>query len=314
MLDAVIVGAGMAGLSAARTLRGAGMTVAVVERSSAVGGRLATHSAGAGRADSGAQFFTARSAEMHAAVAAWSADGAVQEWCRGFGAAIDGHPRYVGVGGMASLATYLARGLDLRLGQPVQLIEPAAGSWRVGTLEARSVIVTVPGASPLAMFAPALPLDPDVVAAVRNLSFHPTLALLVATPRGASVHEPGGVQLDNDPTWSFVADNRRKGVSGTPVVTLHARHDVSARRFDEPDAALLPSLLDAAAPWTGEGPAGEVRLVRWAAAAPRVTLRERYVILARTPGLLVLAGDAYGGPKVEGAYLSGLAAAGALLA
>ncbi|GAC1379683.1 MAG: FAD-dependent oxidoreductase [Acidimicrobiales bacterium] len=313
MLDAVIVGAGMAGLTAAKALQVAGMTVAVIEQAATVGGRLATHPAGAGRADSGAQFFTARSAEMRSAIAAWSADGAVEEWCRGFGAVTDGHPRYAGTGGMATLATYLAGGLDVRLGAPVRLLDPAAASWRVGSVEARSVIVTVPGAAALDLVAPALPLDPEVVAAVRSLSFHPTLALLVATPRGASVPEPGGVQLNDDPTWSFIADNRRKGVSNTPVVTLHARHDVSARRFAETDGMLVPSLLHAAAPWIGAGPVDDVRLVRWAAAAPRLTLAERCVLLARAPGPLVLAGDAYGGPKVEGAYLSGLAAADAVM-
>ena len=313
MLDAIVVGAGMAGLTAAQALQDAGRSVVVVEQGATVGGRLATHFAGAGRGDSGAQFFTTRSPEMRAAVAAWSADGAVEVWCRGFGTT-DGHPRFAGTGGMATLAAYLARDVDVHLGAPVRHISPGAGSWQLGSLEARSVIVTVPGTAGLDMVDPALPLDPAVVAAVRTLSFHPTLALLVATPQGPSVPEPGGVQLADDPTWSFVADNRRKGVSATPVVTLHARHDVSARRFDEAEATLVPSLLDAAAPWIGAGPVDEVRLVRWADAAPRSTLTERCVVLARTPGPLVLSGDAYGGPKVEGAYLSGLAAAATVMA
>ena len=312
MLDAVVVGAGMAGLTAARTLHEAGMTVVVVELSDTVGGRLATHVAGEGRGDTGAQFFTTRSAEMRSAVATWSAGGAVEEWCRGFGTA-DGHPRFTGTGGMATLGAFLARGLDMRLGVPVQRIGAAGVCWRVGSLETRSVIVTVPGTAGLGMVDPQTPLDPDALAAVGTLAFHPTLALLVATRQRASVPEPGGVQLDDDPTWSFVADNQRKGVSATPVVTLHARHDVSAQRFDEADDLLVPSLLDAAAPWIGTGPVEEVRLVRWASAAPRSTLPQRCLVLARLPGPLVFAGDAYGGPKVEGAYLSGVAAATAVM-
>ncbi|MBE0566903.1 MAG: NAD(P)-binding protein [Krumholzibacteria bacterium] len=58
--DVLVVGAGMSGLMAAQTLTDQGVRVLVLEKDSSVGGRLATRRIGGGRADQGAQFFTAR--------------------------------------------------------------------------------------------------------------------------------------------------------------------------------------------------------------------------------------------------------------
>ena len=55
-----IVGAGMAGITCARTLMQAGHTVTVFEKSAAAGGRMATRKSPFGTFDHGAQYFTVR--------------------------------------------------------------------------------------------------------------------------------------------------------------------------------------------------------------------------------------------------------------
>ena len=54
-------------------------------------------------------------------------------------------------------------------------------------------------------------------------------------------------------------------------------------------------------------------IFRWPYAVPLSTYPERYLLSVLTPPL-AFAGDAFDGPRVEGAVLSGLAAAGALFA
>src|SRR4051794_21204248 len=113
-----VIGAGLAGLLAARRLRDAGVDVVVRESGRVVGGRLATVDMGGGhrgRADMGAQFFTVRSERFRGIVDDWLARSWVYEWCRGFGDPPDGYPRYAATGGMAELAAHLAQGLDVRL-------------------------------------------------------------------------------------------------------------------------------------------------------------------------------------------------------
>ena len=307
----VVVGSGMAGLTAARLLDAAGHRVTVVDKGRRPGGRMATAGlAGGARADHGAQFFTVRSADLAADLGPWLADGTVREWCRGFGAD-DGHPRYVVGGGMATVPARLARGLDVRQSVHVDAVVPADGGWTVtwpaahgttgGALKVDAVLLTCPVPQAAALLAGA--------AAVPDVTYDATLSLVVALDGPPSVPAPGGVRPGADPVWSWVGDNRAKGVSDVPSVTLHTTAPVAAAWWDRPADALAADLLDAAVPWLGGSTVVDARVHRWRYATPQVVRPERCLEVA--PGV-VLAGDAFGGPRVEGAYLSGRAAAAAI--
>ena len=96
----VIVGAGMAALTAGEALQTRGWKVVLLDKGRRAGGRMATRRIGSSRFDHGAQFFTARDERFRKAVACWEADGWAAPW---FGE--DGHIRYRAVGGMNELAT-----------------------------------------------------------------------------------------------------------------------------------------------------------------------------------------------------------------
>ena len=74
-MTCLIIGAGMAGLTAANLLQNAGWAVTVVDKSRGVGGRMATRRLGASRFDHGAQFFTVRDAGFQATTDKWMANG-----------------------------------------------------------------------------------------------------------------------------------------------------------------------------------------------------------------------------------------------
>jgi renalase len=209
-MEVVVVGAGVAGLAAARALTDAGHKVTVLDKGRRVGGRLSTREfANGGRADAGAQFFTVRSDEFGRAVAPWRTIGLVHEWCRGFSSS-DGHPRYAVRGGMSQLAAAMARGLEIRCSIHVEHIRveasrvvvdwPQAHGHEAGRLVADAVIVTVPVPQAAAL------LGGDVF--VPSISYLPTLSLMVALDRGVEVSPSGGLQLADDPVWSFVGDRR----------------------------------------------------------------------------------------------------------
>ena len=189
----VVVGSGMAGLTAARRLADDGHRVVVVDKGRRPGGRMATADlAGGARADHGAQFVTVRSAGFVADLDGWLADGTVHEWCRGF-AGDDGHPRYAVDGGMAGLPGRLARGLDVRQSVHVDAVTPSGGGWSVtwpaahgtaaGSLAADAVLLTCPVPQSAALLGAAAAV-PDVAYAAPRRCRHPAACSSPTTRSG----------------------------------------------------------------------------------------------------------------------------------
>ena len=307
----IIVGAGLSGLMAARSLVSDGHEVTLMDKGRSPGGRLATRRIAGARLDHGAQFFTVRSAEFRAHVDAWVADGVVHEWCRGF-ADQDGHPRYVGTGGMNMIAKHLAAGLDVRCDHLVFAIRRDGGGWQVQTDDAvdhaaDAVILTAPVPQSFSLLFGA---GIEMPAEMRGTDYDRTLGLLaVLDSDDHAVPAPGGVQYPDD-TFQFIGDNKAKGTSEVPALTFHFSPAFSEARFDADPATVHAELLEVVAPWLGSARVVESQVKKWRCATPRRAWPEPCWV---APGLpLVLAGDACAGPKVEGAALSGLAAAAAV--
>ena len=303
----------MAGLTAARLIADAGHPVTVLDKGRRAGGRMATRQlTGGATADYGAQFFTARSESFSRAVAQWLDDGMVREWCRGF-PSDDGHPRYVVADGMAHLAARMTVGLDVRQSVNVDAVRRIRGGWAVtwpatrwasaGLLEADVVVLTPPAPQSAALVAGQTTIP--------ELNYAATISLLVALGDRPTVPSPGGIQIQGDPTWIWIGDNMAKGVSPVPAVTLHTSSEVAAARWEQDDDELVTDLLGAASPWLGEARIIDTRLHRWRYATPVAS--HPAMCLVRAEGSLVFAGDGYGGPRIEGAFLSGRAAAKAVL-
>jgi hypothetical protein len=106
---------------------------------------------------------------------------------------------------------------------------------------------------------------------------------------------------------AWVADNQHKGVSAVPAITIHSTPQFAAPRLDaDPETwtqELCTQVQDKLAA-TIVGAVGH----RWRYAEPRTTFDIRSLALpADRP--IVLAGEVFAGARVEGAFLSGLAAA-----
>jgi renalase len=306
----VVVGAGLAGLSAARRLH-ADHEVTVLERNADVGGRLGTMRVGGATFDAGAQFFTARSEVFRGQAEDWVDLDVAALWCHGFGVD-DGHPRYVGTAGMSGLAFDLARGLDVRTDHMVFTLRRLEDGWQVvlddaSTIECDAIVLTCPIPQVWALLAES---DVEVPDELARSPFHRIVALLVTLERPSRVPEPGAVQLDPSvasATFGFVADNQRKGVSTVPAVTLHTTWAWSEAHWRDDDDTVRRTLIDEAGEWFDDGDVAEATVRRWRFAAPATPWPEP--CWADEERMLVVAGDLFDGPKVEGAFLSGRAAA-----
>ncbi len=304
----IVVGAGLSGLTAARELHSQGHNVTVFDKGRGVGGRLATRRAGNATFDHGAQFFTVRSDDFQSQVNEWTRNNIVTEWCKGFESE-DGHPRYVGVNGMTSLAKDLAQGLDVRTSTLVFSLTKNDNNWTVTTddgekHEADRVILTAPLPQSFSlMFSAGLEMPADL----RSIDYDRTLGLLVTLASTThNIPAPGGRQ-NPDEVFSFIADNALRGPSSATALTFHANAQWSKDHFDLPTEEIGAALLNAAQPWIGGSLVVHREVKKWRFATPQRVWPEACWI--HESGTAGLAGDAFNGPKVEGAFLSGLAVA-----
>lgn len=326
--DILVVGAGMSGLMVARNLPDDGRTITILDKGRSVGGRLATRRIGPGCADHGAQFFTVRDDRFQALVDRWLSTGLAFRWSHGWsdGSIIqstqDGYPRFAIRGGMNAMAKALAADLAGRPGIRVQtgvrltaIRQAGSTGWEAEDSDgdryrAHVLVLTPPAPQSLALLAAGdVTLHADDRAALERIAYAPCVCGLFHIQGSIDLPEPGAVQRPNEPiTW--IADNRRKGISpDAAIITVHAGPEPSRRHYDDADDAILPFLQEGLAPYLGpDAEILESQVKRWRYALPVVLHPARYL---RAQGLppLFFGGDAFGGPRVEGAALSGMAIA-----
>ncbi len=296
----VVVGAGISGLLVARTLRARGVPVLVVEKSRGLGGRLATKRVGAAVFDQGAQYFTARAPRFSACVAEWRERGVVAPWP----GSVD---RLMAKPSMNALGKVLADGVEVRREWHVRSARREDAGWVLAVdgqppLRAGRLVVTAPLPQTLALFdGGALPAE--LLAELRSLRYAPCLVLLV-TLRGPSAVPADGLALHGEPV-RWIADNTKKGIApGVPAaVTVHLGPAFSAEHYARTATELATLVGPAIERWLGADVA-DVQVHRWKFSEPTTSHSEPSVWL---PDLGVgFAGDAFGGPRVEGAAVSGL--------
>ncbi|MCU0514006.1 MAG: FAD-dependent oxidoreductase [Anaerolineae bacterium] len=321
--DVLILGAGLSGLMAARTVQARGLSVHLLDKGRSVGGRLATRRVQQGMADTGAQFFTARTDEMKQAIAGWLGEGLVTVWGYGWSdgslkrTPLDGHPRYITKGGMNSLAKHLAEGLPVSTESEIITVERIGQTWQLTDAQGRiytgdHLLMTAPVPQSLALLnKTAIPLTDADRAALQRIEYGPCLCGLFVLEGSVNLPEPGAVQDFNKPVY-WLGDNQAKGISGQRVITAHMEARYSRQHYDDPDETSLAFMLDALQPYLGEDARViEQQLKKWRYSVPLTT--HAYDTLAAENLPLYFAGDAFGGRgRMEGAYMSGLAAGAAI--
>lgn len=321
----LIIGAGMAGLSAGQQMTSRGAEVIIIDKGRGVGGRLATRWSDTPEGvrafyDHGAQFFTVRSADFRERVDKWRSSGLVTEWGRGFADAggvahTDGHPRYSTRGGMNFLARELAASLPVRLSTQATSISILDDHWIVGTasgetIESASIILTPPVPQSLGLLdAGGTILPAPIRQSLEQIDYAPCFAVLAELESPSRLPEPGALQLRGEPI-SWIGDNTRKGISPDAfTVTIHAGPEFTREYWDAPHEVVATKLIEAGDRWLG--PVRRWQVHRWRYSQP-IEPHPHACVRVDLPAPLVFAGDAFGEPRVEGAFLSGLAAAATL--
>ncbi len=342
-----IIGAGICGLAIAQELLGAGhRSWRIIDKGRSVGGRLATRRIDGQKFDHGAQFFTARSPSFIECVNQWMFDGIVREWTKGFNQhghhstnsnrinhhnhkLLDGHSRYVGIGGMNQIPKYLASKLpseNILVNQKINQLRLVSENVSIRgengfDISAKSIVITTP--LPQALELMNSLGDIGVAAALKatlsTVTYDPCIALMGMFNEDEMPLDILPLQCPND-TIAFLADNHSKGIaSERGALTVHLAPEASRGMFTAHDTVIVDFICHQLRQLFGLKKISRpisFEIQRWRYAAPQRTLEKPFVELKLSnPGgsRIIVAGEAFGGPKIEGAFLSGHAVADHLL-
>lgn len=279
-------------------------------------------------ADHGAQFFTVRSSTFQTTVEEWLASIIVHKWSNGFSdgtrpfAEYDGHPRYVSSQGMNALAKHLAQSLpadsiyvNVRLISVMQVNQGWQAVDEKGNIyHAKALLMTPPVPQSLVLLGKLR----DQLAtydreALERIAYVPCVAGLFQINGSINLPEPGALQRPDAPV-SWIADNQRKGISpNAKIITVHSGRSISQELWELPETEALTFLQKELASYVAtDAVIIEAELKRWRYSQPTILYPESY-LMADGLSHLFFAGDAFGEARIEGAFLSGMAAGNAII-
>jgi predicted NAD/FAD-dependent oxidoreductase len=333
-----VIGAGMAGITAARTLVQAGHSVAVFEKSSGCSGRMATRSSPHGSFDHGAQYFTVRDPRFATALRyalavspdicrPWSAN-AVRVLDAGgqvVAAPLPTHDaHWVAQPGMNALVRQWATALPrVELETRVTALARKRGAgqrWQLQTTAASGDVQEHPGFDAVLLAIPApqasellrgVPAASDCAAALAPVTTAPCLTLMLAFPNAS---QPGLTTLG--PQWSaarsthhriawLARESSKPQRSSVERWTVQASAEWSREHLADSDDRVTGKLLKAFAEVTGiRAEPAHAALHRWLYAKTETPLGQSH-LWDRKLGLGVC-GDWCIGHRVEDAFVSGL--------
>jgi len=318
-----IVGAGMSGLICARTLADHHVSVSVFDKSRGVGGRCATRRDGPWRFDHGAQYFTMRDARLVPLYTSWQQQGLIAPW-QGRIASYEGgvwspvsneNERWVAVPGMSALGKHLGAGLEVVLDTTVSDVSREGKRWRLvansgADLGAYDVVLmAMPAPQAQTLLAP---VAPDLAARAGEAVMHATWATMAVFNERPAVEWDGAFFRDH-PLLSWACRDASKPLRGADETwVLHASRDWSTTHLEDDAERVCAEMLTAFSE-IAERPVapvhGAAHRWRYALVDPVTTASSLY-----DPALGIgAAGDWCGGPRIEGALLSGVALAGQVL-
>lgn len=329
-----VVGAGISGLFAARMLQDHGVDVTVFEKSRGVGGRMSTRQIGERGAgttfDHGAQYFTARDPRFTRYVMSWIEQGVVAKWPdrnNGDDQKIvvlkDGSiqsesntdDRFVAVPGMNAVCKHLGVGVSLQIetrvsridsiGNAVELFDESNQS--LGCFE--RVIVSTPAdqAANLLMSFPVL------ASKISQIKMNPCWAVMAAFASPITDQWSGAFLHNSFLSWAARNSSKPGRNQLTEHLVIHATPQWTIEHWEHDRADVAQMMLQEFWKVSGVAKLAHTHLNshRWKFAIPVEPSNAHF--FADESARVVACGDWASGSRVEGAFLSGMSAAGCIL-
>ena len=310
--ECVVIGAGPAGLSAARTLTGLGRSIVVLDKGRGPGGRLSSRRTDETRFDHGCKELTFRDPETASALRSWIDAGVVSAWHPNMKDGSGSEPRFVGTPAMNDVIKHLARDLDVRFNTRIVELRPCEIGWEIiqqnGEIEAlcRTVIVAIPAPQALDLLRP---IGFDGVQRIEKVRLSGVWSVLLEGPHPDVV----GFEAVSEPVpelaW-LAAQAGKPGRTSDGAWVAHASEAWSNQHLEDDKHSVAETLGAICADALGVERLDSVIAHRWRFGLTSTPLGVP-TLLEPDTGVAV-AGDWCLGPTIEDALESGTAAARAI--
>lgn len=336
-LNVAVVGAGIAGITCARTLAQAGHAVTVFEKSRGFGGRMATRSTEFGSFDHGVQYFTVRDARFRQAIDVTAAP--VRAWSANAVRVLDSHGRvvesalphreshWVATPGMNAMVHHWAAPLDrmhrIHLNtQVTRMTRDAldARRWQLRTEASDGGVHVYGGFDAVLLATPHVQADALLLASNLGTSLREAMAPVRVAPcwtlmiAYAQALQPGMSHLG--PQWNaalsthhriawLARESSKPGREPIERWTVQAGAEWSQEHLEDDVARVQAKLLRAFAEITAiHAEPHHAQVHRWRYAKTTTPLGKSHLWDARER--IGVCGDWCLGHRVENAFVSGL--------
>jgi renalase len=309
-----VIGGGISGLICARTLLDHKYRVTIFESNHKPGGRLSTRRTCKFSFDHGAQYFTVKDPRFRGYVDSWIANGVVTEWygdiCVLENGKVSETPetvqRYIGIPGMHAVAQHVANCCEVVTEVTVSNLKKEGEYWRLRSDKGEIlghynyVVAAVPGPQASILLSEA----PKIARPAASVKMLGCWAVLLAFD--SPLNLPFDAAFVHKSSLSWIAlDSSKAGRDNNECWVLHGSPEWSEEHKNEEPSRVVDLLLDEFNRTTyGKFNPSFSSAHFWRYATPVNPLEDRYLF---DPDLSIGAcGDWCAGPRVEGAFLSGL--------
>ena len=298
-MKTIIIGAGVAGLSAARILTQKGYQVTVLDKGRGVGGRMSTRTIENAKVDHGAQYFSVKTLEFQAFISELQLENIASEWYL----AQRDNVRYMGAKGMNTIPKKMASSLDILLNEKVILIENNTVKTESGNVyDFDNLVITIPIPQVIDLFQNSkISFSEDDNTVITQIEYQPCIAVMAVLKEPTDIVS-GGIILENQPV-AWIADNFQKGITETPTATVHASAAYSVERFDDDLQEVAKDMLSSVNQYVKSENILSFQTHRWKFSNATKRFEKPFYQIENKN--IFLGGDGFGMGNVEGAFLSG---------
>ncbi|MEX1135270.1 MAG: FAD-dependent oxidoreductase [Balneolales bacterium] len=329
-----VIGSGLSGLTAGKTLADAGHEVTVFDKSYEYGGRMVTGHAGDNsqvKLDYGASYFQAESEEFKSFLSELEKKDLIKEWCDSFSfyngeTFYERHPGrerknyYMAPNGMNSIGKYLSRYLDFRLGVPVSGLtfigsnRLSKRNWMItladiNTFELDAIIVATPAPQAYGLIQTSQDelAFRKIIRTVSRVEYEPSFSLMASYGKRELPEWNAMVCQDERIKWISNETSKREN-SGELGLVIKSAGDFAHKHMNEdPERVshlMLENVAALAGEWARKPQWHNVHL--WKYSKLLNPLKPQYLELEDHSAPAALIGDYFGDQSMETAYLSGL--------